>query len=117
MVNLVALDSQIHRNVRIVATRADAGVRGSQRGERDSSRISAACSRIIRSSSPRARKRGRFEPAVLLGFQPQENLFFVDGRWDAAYVPLQIQRAAVLADPRRAAHRRARRARSMWRST
>jgi len=26
------------------------------------------------------------------GFQPQENLFFVDGRWDAAYVPLQIQR-------------------------
>jgi hypothetical protein len=45
---------------------------------------------------------GRFEPAALLGFQTQENLFFVDGRWDAAYVPLQIQRQPFLLVPRRA---------------
>jgi len=46
---------------------------------------------------------GRFEPSALLGFQPQENLFFVDGRWDAAYVPLQIQRQpfSLITPPRR----------------
>jgi hypothetical protein len=43
----------------------------------------------------------RFEPAALLGFQPQENLFFADGRWDAAYVPLQIQRQPFFLVPRR----------------
>jgi hypothetical protein len=35
---------------------------------------------------------GQFEPTVLLGFQPGENLFLVGDRWDVAYVPLQIQR-------------------------
>jgi hypothetical protein len=35
---------------------------------------------------------GRFELSAQLGFQAPENLFFMDGRWDAAYVPLQIQR-------------------------
>jgi hypothetical protein len=44
---------------------------------------------------------GRFEPAALLGFQRQENLFFMDGRWDAAYVPLQIQRQPFSLIPRR----------------
>ena len=35
---------------------------------------------------------GQFEPAVLLGFHRQENLFLKNGLWDAGYVPLQIQR-------------------------
>jgi hypothetical protein len=35
---------------------------------------------------------GQFEPAVLLGFSNRENLFLVGERWDAEYVPLQVQR-------------------------
>lgn len=35
---------------------------------------------------------GQFEPAVLLGFEKHENLFLRDERWDAEYVPLQVQR-------------------------
>lgn len=35
---------------------------------------------------------GQFEPGALLGFSSQENLFLAGDRWDAAYVPLQIQR-------------------------
>jgi hypothetical protein len=44
---------------------------------------------------------GRFEPAALLGFRQQENLFFVNGQWDVAYVPLQIQRQPFSLLPRR----------------
>jgi hypothetical protein len=43
---------------------------------------------------------GRFEPAALLGFQKKENLFFVEGRWDVAYVPLQVQRQPFSLIPR-----------------
>jgi hypothetical protein len=43
---------------------------------------------------------GRFEPVALLGFQKRENLFFVEGRWDVAYVPLQIQRQPFSLVPR-----------------
>jgi hypothetical protein len=35
---------------------------------------------------------GQLEPAALLGFRRGENLFIEEGVWDAAYVPLQIQR-------------------------
>lgn len=31
-------------------------------------------------------------PLALLGFEEGENLFLVDGRWDATYVPLSIER-------------------------
>jgi hypothetical protein len=44
---------------------------------------------------------GRFEPAALLGFESGENLFLSDGRWDAIYVPLQIQRQPFSLIPRR----------------
>jgi hypothetical protein len=43
----------------------------------------------------------QFEPAALLGFHPHENLFLKDGKWDAAYVPLQIQREPFSLIPRR----------------
>ena len=35
------------------------------------------------------------------GFRQQENLFFVNGQWDVAYVPLQIQRQPFSLLPRR----------------
>ena len=42
---------------------------------------------------------GRFEPGALLGFSGTENLYLVDERWDAAYVPLHIQRQPFLIAP------------------
>ena len=35
---------------------------------------------------------GQFEPAALLGFATQENLFFSGELWDASYIPMHIQR-------------------------
>ena len=91
MVDRVVLNSQIHRDVRIAATRPT----------RENAEVNAIS--VIPREFPRLlahypifytknMETGRFEASALLGFQPQENLFFVDGRWDAAYVPLQIQR-------------------------
>src|SRR5580692_5815510 len=89
--NRVVLNSQIHRDVRIAATRPT----------RENAEVNAVS--VIPREFPRLlahypifytknTETGRFEPSALLGFQPQENLFFVDGRWDAAYVPLHVQR-------------------------
>ena len=35
---------------------------------------------------------GGYIGCAILGFEPGENLFISDGKWDATYVPLQIQR-------------------------
>jgi hypothetical protein len=89
--NRVVLDKQLHRDVRIAATRPT----------RENAEINAVS--VIPREFPRLlahypifftknAETGRFELSALLGFQAQENLFFLDGRWDAAYVPLQIQR-------------------------
>jgi SapC protein len=50
----------------------------------------------------KSQESGRFEPVALLGFEPAENLFFVNGRWDVEYVPLQIQRMPFSLVPRAA---------------
>jgi hypothetical protein len=91
VVNRVALNNQVHRDVRVAATRPT----------RENAEVNAVS--VIPREFPRLlahypifytknTESGRFEPSALLGFEAQENLFFVDGRWDAAYVPLQIQR-------------------------
>lgn len=101
MVDRVVLNSQAHRDLRIAATRPTP----------DNAALNAVS--VIPREFPRllahypifytkSQETGRFEPAALLGFKPQENLFFLDGRWDAAYVPLQIQRQPFLLIPRRA---------------
>jgi hypothetical protein len=91
VVNRVVLNNLIHRDVRIAATRPT----------RENAEVNAVS--VIPREFPRLlahypifytknTETGRFEPSALLGFQPQENLFFTDGQWDAAYVPLHIQR-------------------------
>ncbi|MDT8408867.1 MAG: SapC family protein [Wenzhouxiangellaceae bacterium] len=42
------------------------------------------------------RDSGHFEPIALLGFNDQENLYLDDGRWDADYLPLTIDRQPLL---------------------
>ncbi len=39
---------------------------------------------------------GQFFSTALFGFKDQENLFLVDKKWDAAYVPLSVQRQPFL---------------------
>jgi hypothetical protein len=90
MVNLVTLDSRAHGNLRV-----------SRRSSPQIAHVDAVS--VIPREFPRlvahypiffikSAENGRFEPVALLGFQKRENLFLVEGRWDVAYVPLQIQR-------------------------
>jgi hypothetical protein len=91
VVNRVVLNSQIHRDVCIAAmrpTRENAEVNAVNVIPREFPRLLAHYPIFYTKNT----ETGRFEPSALLGFQPRENLFFVDGRWDVAYVPLQIQR-------------------------
>jgi len=91
VVDRVVLNNQIHRDVRIAAkrpTRENAEVNAVSVIPREFPRLLANYPIFYTKNM----ETGRFEPSALLGFQPRENLFFLDGQWDAAYVPLQIQR-------------------------
>ena len=88
--NPVTLDSRAHRNLRV-----------SRHMNPQTAQVDAVS--VIPREFPRlvahypifftkSAESGRFEPVALLGFQKKENLFFVAGRWDVAYVPLQFQR-------------------------
>jgi hypothetical protein len=99
VVNLVVLDSQTHRNLRVARrpTRECADFNVVSVIPREFPRLVAHYPIFFTKSA----ESGRFEPAALLGFERKENLFFVSGSWDAAYVPLQIQRQPFSLIPRR----------------
>lgn len=91
MANLVIVNSELHRKLRIV-TRASVEI-GDNIGlvsviPREYPRLLAHYPIFFRKSA----QTGQFEPAALLGFTNTENLFLAGDRWDAGYVPLQIQR-------------------------
>lgn len=91
MVDRVILNSQIHRDVRIATTRPtreNAQVNAVSVVPREFPRLLAHYPLFFTKNT----ETGQFDTSALLGFQPQENLFFVEEKWDAAYVPLQIQR-------------------------
>jgi hypothetical protein len=98
VVNLVVLDSQAHRNVRVAPrpTPESAGINVVSVIPREFPRLVAHYPLFFTKST----ETGRFEPAALLGFERKENLFFINGRWDVAYVPLQIQRQPFSLIPR-----------------
>jgi hypothetical protein len=90
MSNLTVVNSQAHLSLRV-----------SPHPTRESVEMNAVS--VIPREFPRllahypifflkSQETGRFEPVALLGFEPKENLFFNQGRWDVDYVPLQIQR-------------------------
>ena len=91
MVNRVVLNNVIHRDARIAAirpTRENAALNVVSVVPREFTSLLAHYPIFFTKNA----ETGRFDTAALLGFEPQENLFFVDGRWDAAYVPLHVQR-------------------------
>jgi hypothetical protein len=100
VVNLVVLSSQTHRNVRIATTRSCGGYAAANAVgviPREFQRLLAHYPIFFTKNTDT----GQFEPAALLGFERQENLFLINGRWDAVYVPLQIQRQPFSLIPRR----------------
>ena len=101
MVNRVVLDSAIHRDVRIAATRPtreNAALNLVSVIPREFTSLLAHYPIFFTKNT----ETGRFDTAALLGFQAGENLFFVDDRWDAAYVPLHMQRQPFSLVPHRA---------------
>ena len=90
MANLVTVDSRTHRDLRVSRQLSPqvAHVDAVSVVPREFQRLVAHYPIFFTKSSAS----GLFEPAALLGFQKKENLFMVEGRWDAAYVPLQLQR-------------------------
>jgi hypothetical protein len=101
VVNLVVLDNQTHRQVRVATTRSigHAAVNAVSVITREFARLLAHYPIFFTKSTDT----GQFEPAALLGFGRDENLFVHEGRWDAVYVPLQIQRQPFSLIPRRIA--------------
>jgi hypothetical protein len=99
MTQLVALDSRTHRDLRIAPrpSRECVEVNAVSVIPREFPRLLAHYPIFFTKSA----ESGRFEPAALLGFGQQENLFCVNGQWDVAYVPLQIQRQPFSLLPRR----------------
>lgn len=98
-VNLVALNSRTHRALRV----ADAAARGGLTSVNLVGVIPRELSRLV-AHYPiffvKNADHGQFEPAALLGFSAGENLFVAAHVWDAAYIPLQIQRQPFALIPR-----------------
>lgn len=91
MVNRVVLNNVIHRDVRISAvrpTRENAALNLVSVVPREFPSLLAHYPIFFTKNTDT----GRLDIAALLGFESGENLFYVDGRWDAAYVPLHMQR-------------------------
>jgi SapC len=101
-VDLVALNSQTHRVLRIALERARreyAAVNIVSVIPREFQRLVAHYPIFFTKSA----ESGRFESVALLGFARGENLFLAEGRWeDVTHVPLQIQRQPFALIPRRA---------------
>ena len=99
LTNLVALNTQTHRVLRVAAARAILGhgnVNIVSVIPREFPRLLAHYPIFYSKSS----ESGQFEPAALMGFERGENLFIKDGTWDASYIPLQIQRQPFALIPR-----------------
>jgi hypothetical protein len=100
MTDPVALNNQTHRLLRVTMEKAlheSAGANVIGVIPHEFKRLVAHFP-IFFAKSP---ENGQFEPVVLLGFRNGENLFMVNGVWDAAYLPLQVQREPFSLTPRR----------------
>jgi len=98
MVNQVALNHETHADLRVLTYPSERF--GDNIGlvgviPREFQRLVAHYPIFFRKNA----ESGRFEPGALLGFNGAENLYLVNERWDADYVPLHIQRQPFLIAP------------------
>lgn len=95
MTNHVMLDNVTHKELRVV--RDYAGVPGY---DVNVARVFPSEFMQLQMEYPlffiRNKEEGGFDPIALLGFADRENLYLDDNGWDAAYVPLSIEREPFL---------------------
>jgi hypothetical protein len=91
MAELIAITPQLHQQLRIRPSQAEWHSRAAQLLP-----VVPAEFASVATQSPivltKNGQTGQFVTVALLGFAPGENLWFVDGRWQGAYLPLQLQR-------------------------
>ena len=91
MAELIAINPRIHATLRIAPDKAEIHSRGIQLLP-----VVPAEFASVATQSPivltKNGQTGQFVTVAMLGFAPGENLWFADGRWQGAYLPLQLQR-------------------------
>jgi hypothetical protein len=91
MADLIAINPKLHATLRIAPDKAELHSRGIQLLP-----VVPAEFASIATQSPivltKNGQTGQFVTVAMLGFAPGENLWFADGRWQGAYLPLQLQR-------------------------
>lgn len=91
MADLIAINPKLHATLRIAPDKAEIHSRGIQLLP-----VVAAEFASIATQSPivltKNGQTGQFVTVAMLGFAPGENLWFADGRWQGAYLPLHLQR-------------------------
>ncbi len=94
MANNVLLNNVDHRDLRIITTRS------AEYGDNVMFALTFPDEfRSIQAHYPIVFQRtadGRFQPLALFGFREAHNLFLHEGRWDATYLPLMIERQPFL---------------------
>ncbi len=91
MVNLVSLHSQAHKSLRLNPALADAQVAGlNMLPVMLSEFLKLAVQYPITLS--KNKETGKFSCVAVLGFAKGENLFWEEGRWNALYRPLHLER-------------------------
>lgn len=91
MAKLVAVDYNIHKHLKINTAKIE------QHGAKlnlipavvaEFANLAVQCPIVLAKNG----ETGEFVFSALLGFEPEENLFWQDGKWCGIYLPLQIQR-------------------------
>ena len=95
MSNYVILSPSAHKNTKVITER------GAVYGDQVKYAVTYPLEfRNIQSSYPiffsKSSETGEFFPVALLGFENNENLFLSDTGWDAAYIPMMVERQPFL---------------------
>ena len=94
MANDVPLNNIDHKDLRVITMRGTAygdGVMSALTFPAEFRNIQAHYPIVFRKSA-----QGQFQPVALFGFEEKQNLFLKPGGWDAAYLPLMIERQPFL---------------------
>jgi hypothetical protein len=91
MAQLVAINPQLHRQLRLHPAKAEWHSKGIQLMPVVPTEFASMATQapIVLTKNGQT---GQFVSVALLGFAPGENLFFSNNSWQGDYVPLQIQR-------------------------
>lgn len=91
MAHLVAVDPQVHKNCYVYPQQAESAAAELQLIPVVPAEVAhVACQMPV--VLTKNEDTGQFVLAALTGFEPKQNLFWQDGRWQGLYLPLQLQR-------------------------